>query len=156
MNKISVFIIVLLFFSIPQLSAEECPDFSDKLRKCEPYKCQFKHPLTGEILERQIVGEVNGRCLYSEQMSNGVEMECSFYQSQREEVAKFFKDTFPKMFSGQFIGGQVSYNLDGKIVSKIILDGKEVEDPLRDALNSGDCVMSGLWSTRQEVEEEFR
>jgi len=143
MNKISVFIVVLLTFSISQLFAEECLDFSDKLEKCEPYKCQFKHPFTGEMMERKIMGEVNGKCLYIEQMPNGGKEECRFSQSQRQKVAKFFKDTLSAMSSGN-LEVEVSSDLQGKTISKTTLDGNEVkENPLQEALNCGDCVISG-------------
>jgi hypothetical protein len=117
-------------------------NFADKLEKCEPYKYQFKHPFTGTMMERQIVGEVNGRCLYIEQMPNGGKMECQYSESQRKSVAKSYRDMHSAMSSGSNEEISIHGTLKG-ITAKAKLNGKDVKNPLQEALDCGDCVISG-------------
>ncbi len=57
--------------------------FAEKLRTCSEYKTTFKHPFTGEVLEKEIRGEINGKCYYAEQMPNGGKMECKYSRASR-------------------------------------------------------------------------
>lgn len=140
MNKVTIFLAILMSLFVSSLFAEECGDFPDKLAKCEPYKCQFKHPFTGEMLERKIVGIEGGKCFYVEQMPNGGKMECRYSQSQREAAAQYYKDTL----SAQSLETQATLHPStGKQEVKYKIDGKEVDNPLQDALSCGDCVISG-------------
>lgn len=61
--------------------------FADKLSSCTKYKTTFKHPFTGETLEKEILGIVSGKCDYVEQMPNGGKMECKYSESERMAVA---------------------------------------------------------------------
>jgi len=114
--------------------------FADKLSSCTKYKTTFKHPFTGEMLEKEILGIVNGKCNYIEQMPNGGEMECKYLESERMTVAQYYKD----VASAESVGTSVNANLgSGEQKTKYTIDGKEVENPLQEATNNGVCVISG-------------
>lgn len=65
--------------------------FADKLSSCTKYKTTFKHPLTGDMLEKEILGIIDGKCNYIEQMPNGGKMECKFSENERMAVAQYYK-----------------------------------------------------------------
>lgn len=114
--------------------------FADKLNSCTKYKTTFKHPLIGEILEKEILGIVNGKCDYIEQMPNGGKMECKYTENERKAVAQFYKD----IASAQSVETNINISLgNGEQKAKYIIDGKEVENPLQEAIDSGICVISG-------------
>jgi hypothetical protein len=120
--------------------AENCNAFPDKLSACEEYKCQFVHPFTGETMQREITGLVDGKCNYVEQMPNNGKMECNYTTSQRTVAAQYYRDVMAAESSG------TSLNIDlgsgGQKVTYTI-DGKEVENPLQTFLNDGTCMISG-------------
>src|SRR3989344_5522461 len=66
--------------------------FADKLSSCTKYKTTFKHPLTGETLEKEVLGIISGKCDYFEQMPNGGKMECKYSESERMAAAQYYKD----------------------------------------------------------------
>ena len=66
--------------------------FVNSLNSCTKYKTQFTHPLTGDNLTREIVGIVNGKCNYIEQMPNGGIMECKYTENNRKAVAQYYQD----------------------------------------------------------------
>ncbi|MCK5333908.1 MAG: hypothetical protein KAJ24_05310, partial [Candidatus Aenigmarchaeota archaeon] len=45
-----------------------CDVFPNRLESCEPFSCKFEHPFTGEIMDKKIIGLVNGKCQYTEEM----------------------------------------------------------------------------------------
>ena len=106
----------------------------DKLEKCEPYTYKYKHPFTGEMMENQVVGQVNGKCLYTAQMPNGGKMECKYSDSLRKAIVKFGRDVQSAMTSG----GDIETGTHGTKINR-----KEIKDPNQEALLSGDCVISG-------------
>lgn len=114
--------------------------FADKLGPCTKYKTTFKHPLTGETLEKEVLGIVNGKCDYVEQMPNGGKMECKYTGNERKVVAQYYKD----VASAESVGTSVNVNLgSGEQKTKYTINGKEVENPLQEAMSSGICVISG-------------
>ncbi len=114
--------------------------FPDKLSSCTPYKITFKHPLTGEMLEKEILGIVNGKCDYVEQMPNNGKMECKYTESERKAAAQYYKD----VASAETFGASVSANLvDGEQKTTYTIDGKVVDNPLQEFMNSGVCVITG-------------
>ena len=114
--------------------------FADKLSSCTKYKITFKHPFTGEILEKEVLGVVSGKCNYVEQMPNGGKMECKYSESERMAVAQYYKDVAMAESAG------TSLNVDlggGKQKTTYTINGKAVDNPLQEATNSGVCVISG-------------
>ncbi len=120
-----------------------CEAFPDKLDSCEPFSCEFKHPFAkGELMERKVVGLINGKCQYTEEMPNNGRMDCEYSEDQRKVIAQHYRDTAVAESAG------VSITTDpetGEIKKTYTIDGKEVENPLQEALDTGICVISGYW-----------
>ena len=122
-----------------ELSAN-CDAFPDMLSSCKKYKCQFIHPLTGENMKREILGIIDGKCVYLEEMPNGGQMECKYTESFGKVIAQYYRDSF----AAESMEFSININLgSGELTSTYIIDGKEVENPLQEALDSGVCVVSG-------------
>ena len=115
-------------------------EFINKLEDCQPYKKRFKHPLTREILLREIIGEEEGKCYYTEEMPNGGKMECRYSLEQRKVVAQYYKYWLSDRAEETSISIKIPQG-ESKTIYK--LDGKEVANPLQECLNSGACVVSG-------------
>lgn len=114
--------------------------FADKLSSCTKYKTTFKHPFTGETLEKEILGIVNGKCNYVEQMPNSGKMECNYLENERIAVAQYYKD----VATAKSVGTSVDADLgSGKQKTTYTINGKVVDNPLQEATNSGICVISG-------------
>jgi hypothetical protein len=114
--------------------------FADKLSSCTKYKTTFKHPLTGEALEKEILGVIGGKCNYVEQMPNGGKMECKYSENERVAVAQYYKDLAN--------AGSAVTNFDinlgsGKQKTTYTINGKAVDNPIQEAVISGACVISG-------------
>ena len=124
--------------SVKQLSAIDL--FSNNLASCKAYKTNFVHPFTGETMNKEIFGIVDGKCKYIEQMPNGGQMECKYTESERLAIAKYYLD-IAKESSTKI---KISFGLtQGSVKSTYIVNGKAVSNPLQEALNNGACVVSG-------------
>src|SRR3989338_2319110 len=99
--------------------------FADKLSSCTKYKITFKHPFTGDMLEKEILGVIGGKCNYVEQMPNGGKMECKYYESERVVVAQYYND----VASAESVGTSVHVDSEGQKTTYTI-NGKGVENPL--------------------------
>src|SRR3989344_708502 len=114
--------------------------FADKLSSCTKYKATFKHPFTGDMLEKEILGVIGGKCNYVEQMPNGGKMECKYSESERVTVAQYYKD----VASAESVGTSFSADLgSGEQKATYTINGKVVDNPLQEAMTSGACVISG-------------
>lgn len=114
--------------------------FADKLSSCTKYKTTFKHPLTGDILEKEILGIIGGKCNYIEQMPNGGKMECKFSESERMAVAQYYKD----VANAESVETSISIDFGSKEQkTTYTINGKAVANPLQEAITSGACVISG-------------
>jgi len=117
-----------------------CDAFLDMLTSCTKYRCQFIHPLTGETMGKEILGMIDGKCNYVEQIPNGGKMECKYTESFRKIIAQYYKD----MEYAESIGFEANINLgSGEQITKYTIDGKEVANPLQEATDTGICVISG-------------
>lgn len=124
--------------------APDCDEFPDNLNSCTIFKCQFVHPFTGEIMQKEITGLVDGKCNYVEQMPDNGKMECNYTESQRTAAAQFYKD----VMAGKSSGASASWDLfsdEQKITNTI--DGKKVDNPLQTFMNDGTCIISGYDET---------
>ncbi len=120
--------------------AIECGLFPDNLKTCSPYKCQFTHMFTGEKMNKEIVGLVDEKCSYVEEMPNNGKMECSYTKSTRETIAQFYGDlTEAETLSFK---AHISSSA-GEAKSTYTINGKEVENPLQEVLDDGQCVVLG-------------
>lgn len=112
--------------------------FEEKLSTCTPTKESFQHELTGETMEKEIVGEVDGKCLYVEQMPNGGKMECHYTESERRAIAQYYLDVKAAESTTAHV------KTDGtNTTTEYSIDGKVVENPLAEAVTNGTCVVSG-------------
>ena len=115
-----------------------CDDFPDHLELCTPYKCQFSHPFTGETMVKAVVGEEAGECIYAEEMPNGGQMDCRYNPESRTAIAQYYRDIATAKTTG--IDVQVT---EDRIRATYTIDGKEVENPLQEAMTNGQCEISG-------------
>lgn len=131
MKKTTLLVLLLAFVATgcarkSEQTVKDCRDFGDKLEKCEPFKCKYKYPITGWMLERHIVGKVGEKChyieefpkIYIEEEDKWKEpiMECMYSSKLRKEIAAFYKRGFlAAAFSG--------------------------ENPIAKANDSGECVV---------------
>lgn len=114
--------------------------FADKLSSCTPYKITLKHPFTGEMIVREILGIVNGKCNYAEQMPNDGKLECKYTENERKAVAQYYKDL---AIAGS---AETSVNINlgiGDQKTTYTVNGKVVNNPLQEAWDSGACIVSG-------------
>ena len=117
-----------------------CTAFPDRLAACAPYRCLFRHPLIGGMMERTITGVVNGTCLYDEQMPNNGKFECKYTESMRKAVAQYYRD----LAAAQSTGTNATLDTrTGKSEANYTIDGKQVSNPLQEALDNGMCGISG-------------
>ena len=118
--------------------APTCENFPDHLELCTPHKCQFVHPFTGEIMVKAVVGEEAGNCIYTEEMPNGGQMDCTYPPELRATIAQHYRD----VATAKTTGAEVQVTED-RIETTHTIDGKEVENPLQEAITSGQCIISG-------------
>ncbi|MCK5416514.1 hypothetical protein KAI92_03745 [Candidatus Parcubacteria bacterium] len=118
----------------------ECDTFPDKLESCEPFSCKFKHPFTNEIMEKKIIGLVNGKCQYTEEMPNNGKMGCNYSESLRIAVAQYYRD----LVVAESAGTNIKANLgNGNVKTTYTINGKRVDNPLQEAMINGQCIISG-------------
>lgn len=114
--------------------------FADKLSSCTKYKATFKQSVTGETLEKEVMGVVNEKCSYIEQMPNGGKMQCEYTVSERIVVAQYYKD----LAMAESTGTNLNVNLEsGEQKTTYTINSKVVDNPLQEAINNGVCVISG-------------
>lgn len=122
-----------------------CDLLADNLQSCTPFKCQALHPFTNTFMQKEIVGLVETKCLYRDQMPNNGLMECKFSESTRLAMAKSFQTEFEAMSSGKSMESSLSVDLvTGESQTTHSIDGQVVTDnPLQTALTDGTCVITG-------------
>lgn len=125
-----------------QEAISEQLSFANSLQSCNPYKAEFKHILTGDILQREIVGIVGGKCVYNEQMPNNGNMECKLTEPQMTTMADYYKQTATL--------DEISYDyntenvMDSSLGESTYTQGGETYiNPMQELYSSGACVISG-------------
>ncbi len=78
-----------------------CDYFSNNLSSCTPYSCKFEHPKTHEILEKKIVGIKDGKCNYTETLSDKKILNCHYDETSRKKVSDFYKKLIDAKFIAQ-------------------------------------------------------
>lgn len=108
-----------------------CDLLPAKLDSCTPYKCQFSHPISGEMLTKEINGLAEGKCNYIEQLPGNGRMECNFPEDVRRSVAQYYEE--------------VAYaESTGTAVKKYFTeDGQELLTPEQKALVDNQCDILG-------------
>lgn len=116
---------------------------ADQLISCSAYKITFKHPFTGDMLEKEILGMIDGKCGYVEQMPMGGTMQCNYSESERIAAAQVYKD----LAMAEATDTTLNIGLrDGKMETTYTINGKVLDDPLQaleEFMNNGTCVISG-------------
>lgn len=114
--------------------------YADKLKTCTKYKTTFLHILTKQGMEREILGLIDGKCNFVEEMPNNGKMTCTLDQEQQLAFAKYYND---------FANAQ-SYSLNIHLESDPAsqestekIDGVEIINPMQAAFDNGSCVISG-------------
>ncbi len=110
-----------------KIGLSECAPYADKLDSCEPFSCEFQHPITGEMMEKKIIGLVNGKCKYTEEMPAGARVNCEYSESARKVIAQFQRDVDA-----------------GEVKSAYIINSKSVQNPMQEAADIGQCRISGI------------
>ena len=124
----------------PETELSGCDAFPNKLDSCESFSCEFEHPFTGELMEKKIIGLVDGKCQYTEEMPNNGKMDCEYTESLRKAVAQYHRD----LAASESAGTNVKTDLrSGNVETTYTIDGKEVENPLQEAMTNGQCTISG-------------
>lgn len=120
-------------------TSNSCDVFPNKLDLCEPFSCKFEHPFTGEIMERKIIGLVNSKCQYTEEMPSNIRMDCEYSESLRKAVAQYYRD----LAIAESVGTNVNADLgSGDVKMTYTIDGKVVDNPLQEAITNGQCIIS--------------
>lgn len=119
-------------------------NFANKLSSCTKYKITFKHPLTGDLLEKEILGIIDGKCNYVEQMPNGGKLECKYSENERVIVAQYYKDVYTAESTATETSISVSIDFaSGKTNTEYTINGKVMDNPIQEAMNNGVCIISG-------------
>ena len=124
------------------LLADSCDDFPDMLEICSQYICKFTHPITGEQMTREIQGISSDSCIYIEQMPNDGRMDCEYTEEMRIAVAQYYRD----IFEAESFGFESTFELQpngSEVDSTNTIDGEIVSNPLQEALDLGQCIVSG-------------
>lgn len=145
MTKKSCFLI-LFFFAFTSVShgleKEEVLAFADHLEKCTPYKGEFTHPFNGQKMQREIVGIIDGKCLYTEEMPNNGKMTCKHHIEQLPVIAQHYRDIITAKSST--VSAKIKFHgEEQEVKTTYTINGKEVKSPMQECLNNGTCVISG-------------
>ncbi len=152
MNKIIILMLIAVLFPMWSVCAFDKNTLaemnkgilmlSENIEDCTPYEAEFNHPFTGEKLTRKIVGMVADECTYVEAMPKGGKMECNFPKSTLPSIAAFYQASA----NADSIEANVSTSISdsgNESKSTYKINGKEVDNPLQESLDSGICIISG-------------
>lgn len=123
---------------LTESSTIECSLLPNKLENCEKYICRFTHPFTNTKMKREIKGFIGDKCHYVEEMPNKGQMECKYSSSFRKVIARYYKD----LIASESTTTSIKIT-EEKLEAKYTVDGKEVENPLQEALDNKQCIISG-------------
>jgi|GEM_PF-2550714 hypothetical protein len=111
----------------------DCADFITALNTCSEFSCTFEHPMTGDELEKRVLGYDEDLCVYEEEMPNNMMMTCNYPNSHLGAVAKYYEDLEEAESAG------TSLTDEGALY---FINGEQVENPLQDAMDQGFCLIS--------------
>ena len=137
-----ILLVLLSLICASSVLAEDCDIFPDKLAVCEPFRCQFQHPFTGETLNKEIKGMIDGKCLYIEEMPNHGLMKCQYNEQQQKAVATYYKDLKNADTYGTKFHAEIGADSQQQTATYTI-NGQEVNNPLDAVMNDGTCQISG-------------
>lgn len=97
--------------------------FAEALVGCQAATHQGPHPfVSGFVIDHTIVGEVDGKCSYTQTMPGSMTMDCKLSEEGRASLATEFRDLAEGRMSGG-TGSQPSWSRECEIVTK---DGKRM------------------------------
>ncbi|MCK4635517.1 MAG: hypothetical protein KAT32_01520 [Candidatus Moranbacteria bacterium] len=105
--------------------------FIESLLKCSPNKESFKHPFSGETLNRKVVGLENDKCVYEEQMPGSMTLRCKYSKESLKNVVEYHK----RLTDSSSIKTKSVTNGDGDMVTVTVVDGVELDFSMNDILN---------------------
>ncbi len=128
---------VTLFF-LPIVAFADCSNYPSHLIDCSSFSCKLKHPFAGQMMEKKVIGLEGDKCKTTEEMPNNGKMDCTLGKEMRVAIAKYLEN----VTNAKSTSTKVSTNMQStKTTYKI--DGKEVSNPLQEAMNNGNCKVSG-------------
>ncbi len=116
----------------------DCKDFPDKLESCEAFSCHFEHPSTEKLMKREIVGLIDDKCQYTEEMPNNKIMSCQYSEDLRKSVAQYRRDLEKAQ---SFEVSLDSDTEEGELKKVYLVDGEEVWNPVQEALDKEKCLI---------------
>jgi len=119
--------------------ADECDAYVAHLKDCTPFVCTFKHPFTGKPMQKAVVGVAGGQCKTTEQMPNKGKMECNLSPARRVAIVEELR----MLAAAKKVESEGKGNAAGKMKTTVKADGKPVQNALQDAMNAGECEISG-------------
>jgi hypothetical protein len=117
---------------IQSIQLKNCFDFAQNIKSCSLYTCEFHHPISMEILTREIKGIENDKCIYVEKMPNNLEFKCNFSLSEMNSISNYF-ETKNILFTQVVINNEEI---------KYILNGEESLIPFQEAINNKNCIIT--------------
>ena len=124
--------------------------FIKSLENGLPYCGSFVYPFTEDTLCRTIVGLKKGICVYIEEMPDSGKMICNYKEKDLKKMAMYYRliskaapsSVNVKLFTGVTPDGQPTF-----ITNKVyMLDGKQIENPLAECFQNGDCKIEGYYA----------
>ena len=143
---------------VASAASASCEHYMSHLAKCTPFSCKIKHPLTDELMEKKIVGLTKDKkCKIIDEMPSNSKMICHLDKEKRMAYIEHTKAaakaesvtvsgesrTVARVQSEKSANGSKSSSASKthhKVTHK--LDGKEVKNPMQEALADGSCKMS--------------
>ena len=134
-----------------------CQNLPQKIEHCETFTCQMSHSSSDSfVIRHSISGMAGNNCHYEQTMPNNGRMTCNFSPWQRKQYGRLKGD----MFSGHIIKSEPSVEMESslkmvsmeknKLQSRVIkektnykLDGNETEKLFNEAIENGNCVITG-------------
>jgi hypothetical protein len=85
-----------------------CDELPNKLETCEPFSCQLEQMNIGKkyILKKSVSGLINGKCLYTEEMTEFGKINCEFSEDMRKRIAQQHRDNPEILTRIEVTGGQ--------------------------------------------------
>ncbi len=121
---------------------KNCPDFADKINKCEPYECAYLAPGGAKTINQKILGFENSRCHFLQEVAGLFKLDCRLSQSTLDAIRKQRKVIADAEQAGKKMRVGFSTSTKEQSSSYVTIDGKTHEDPFQVAINKGECVTS--------------
>jgi hypothetical protein len=147
-------------------------EVADNLDSCTKSTTTRSSTFSGETVTKEILGIVNGKCHYVERhyveaVAAGWTMECRYTESERKAVAQYYRDVLSALSTGASLQVETSASVrveaslradlttgeatTGEQRTRYMIDGREVENPVQQAMDTGVCVVSAASSPTADL-----